>query len=74
MDRFADYVATKCDTGEALRALTHLRHHHEIRGAREQLWAAAIQPVLDAGAAAANACAPTCAAEDVVVGVVGIFP
>ena len=70
MDRFADYVATKREMAEALRALI-VSGTITKSEAREQL-AAAIQPVLDAGAAAGTLRADV-RAEDVVVGVVGIF-
>ena len=70
MDRFADYVATKREMAEALRTLiasgtiTNTEAREALSGAARRL--------LDAGAAAGTLRADV-RAEDVVVGLVGIF-
>ena len=70
MDRFADYIATKREMADALRALiadgTVTRSQ-----AREEL-SVAVRRMLEAGAAAGTIRADV-TAEDVVVGLVGIF-
>ncbi|MEY9906059.1 AcrR family transcriptional regulator [Catenulispora sp. MAP12-49] len=70
MDRFADYIATKREMADALRALiadgTVTRSQ-----AREEL-SRAVRRLLDAGAAAGTLRADV-AAEDVVVALVGVF-
>jgi AcrR family transcriptional regulator len=70
MDRFADYIATKQEMADALRALiadgTVTRSQ-----AREQL-SVAVREMLDAGVAAGTLRADV-QAEDVVVALVGIF-
>lgn len=70
MDRFADYIATKREMADALRALiadgTVTRSQ-----AREQL-SAAVRTMLDAGAAAGTL-REDARAEDVVVALVGVF-
>ena len=70
MDRFADYMETKREMADSLRALivSGTVTHSE---AREEL-SRAIRPLLDAGAAAGTLRADV-SAEDVVVGLVGIF-
>ena len=70
MDEFAEYVATKREMGEALRALIAAGTITSAE-ARQEL-SAAIQPLLDAGVAAGTLRADV-RAEDVVVGTVGIF-
>ena len=70
MDRFAEYIATKREMADALRALiadgTVTRSQ-----AREEL-SRAVRRLLDAGAAAGTLRADV-AAEDVVVALVGVF-
>ncbi|WP_236796132.1 TetR/AcrR family transcriptional regulator [Amycolatopsis sp. GM8] len=70
MDRFGDYVATKRELGDALRALI-VSGTVTSAEARAELSAAAKQ-LLDAGAAAGTVRADV-RAEDVVVGVLGIL-
>lgn len=69
MDRFADYMATKREMADALRALITSGTITYVQ-AREELSAAA-RKLLDAGAAAGTLRADV-AAEDVVVGLLGI--
>jgi AcrR family transcriptional regulator len=70
MDCFADYIEAKRELGDALRALI-VSGAITKSEAREEL-SAAVQPLLDAGAAAGTLRADV-RAQDVVVGSVGIF-
>jgi AcrR family transcriptional regulator len=70
MDRFADYIATKREMADALRALfaegtvTHSQARQEL--------SAAVRPLLDAGAAAGTVRGDV-TAEDVVAALAGVF-
>lgn len=70
MDRFADYLATKREIADALRAVI-LSGAITSSQAREQL-SAAVQTLLDAGVAAGTLRGDV-RAEDVVASLVGIF-
>jgi AcrR family transcriptional regulator len=70
MDRFADYVATKREMADALREVIASGAITSSQ-AREEL-AAAVEALLAAGVAAGTLRADV-SAEDVVVGVVGVF-
>jgi AcrR family transcriptional regulator len=70
MDRFADYVATKREMADALRAVI-VSGAITSSQARDQL-SAAVQTLLDAGAAAGTLRGDV-RAEDVVASLVGIF-
>ena len=70
MDRFADYIATKREMAEALRALIADGTVTKSQ-AREHL-SAAVRTILDAGAAAGTLRGDV-RAEDVVVALVGVF-
>jgi AcrR family transcriptional regulator len=70
MDRFAEYVATKREMADALRAVI-ASGAITASQAREQL-SAAVQTMLDAGAAAGTLRGDV-AAQDVVATLVGIF-
>jgi AcrR family transcriptional regulator len=70
MDLFADYMATKREMAESLRALVASGAVTQSE-ARKEL-SGAVQRLLDAGAAAGTLRADL-SAEDVVVGVLGIF-
>jgi AcrR family transcriptional regulator len=70
MDRCAEYMATKHEMADALRTL--IASGTITKSEARQELSAAVQPLLDAGAAAGTLRADV-RAEDVVVAVVGIF-
>ena len=70
MDRFADYIATKREMADALRAL--IADGTVTRSQARTELSAAVHRILTAGAAAGTL-RPDALAEDVVVALVGIF-